>query len=137
MEIKYWILVVIIALAFIWSRLESIERKKNLSIYWSRICAGHKWKLRFPNASKEQIRQFLSVFVDAFMFEPKKRLVFSPEDRLMDIYGALYPPKWALGDSLEIETFADMLKKEYGFDIVPLWHEGLTLGDIFELASHG
>lgn len=111
------------------------KRHEALAIYWARTCTGRLWKRRFPAASKREIRVFLDLFVDAFMFRPKHRLSFSPDDQVMDIYRALYPPDWSLADALECETFVLKLKKIYGLDLVPLWRADMTLGDVFALAQ--
>jgi hypothetical protein len=104
--------------------------------YLARSCMGKQWRLRFPSASKQDIRKFLDIFtVDAFAFRAKHKLKFSPDDKVMDIYVALYPPKWTVADSLELETFAKRLQEEYGVDLVKRWNADLTLGDVFRLTT--
>lgn len=68
-----------------------LKRKKLLQKYWLRSCTGKDWKRRFPEVPKGDIRDFLEVFVDAFAFSSKKRLKFNPEDKVMDVYRAIYP----------------------------------------------
>ncbi len=65
--------------------LEIVCRKR-LQKYWVRSCTRPEWKKRFPDSSKEQIRAFLAVFVDEFGFSRRKRLKFSPNDKVMDVY---------------------------------------------------
>jgi len=110
-----------------------IERRR-LRPYWSRACTGGHWRGHFPRASKSEIRQFLDVFTGAFGFSRSRRLHFRPEDRVIDIYRILYPPKWTLADSMELESFAEDFRKTYGIDLVPLWREDITLADLFALA---
>jgi propanediol dehydratase small subunit len=97
---------------------------------YQRDCAGIRWRRRFPEVSAQDIREFLLLFVDAFGFPRKHQLRFRPEDRIMDLYRALNPPDWSL-DNMEIEFLSDNFKRRYHVDLIPLWHEGLTLGDIF------
>jgi hypothetical protein len=103
--------------------------------YWSRPCMGARWKRRFPNAHKTDIRKFLTLFVSAFAFMKRRRLKFEPDDRIMDIYHTLYPKNWPMGDQMECETFAENVKSEYGVDLVQVWRKDMTLGEVFELAQ--
>jgi len=50
------------------------ERRKRLGRYWSRSCTGSEWRKHFPDVPKEAIREFLSGFVDSFIFKKKQRL---------------------------------------------------------------
>ncbi len=101
--------------------------------YWSRVCTGAHWRRRFPHTSKADIREFLRTFVDAFGFSRSRRLRFTPDDRVMDVYRTLHPPKWTLADSMELESLALSFHKDYGIDLVPLWREDITLGELFAL----
>lgn len=60
--------------------------------YYMRTCQGKGWRLAFPASPKQDIREFLSVFVDAFAFSQKERLKLNPEDQILRIYRAIYPP---------------------------------------------
>ena len=91
---------------------------------------GKNWKKSFPNRANEEIRNFLVFFTDAFAFSHKSKLKFEPEDQLMEIYRELYPSKW-MPDALEFETLAEDLEKEYGILFKDIWHEELSLGEIF------
>jgi hypothetical protein len=115
------------------SILVESKRSKSLSKYWSRDCMGSQWMRRFPAATKEEIRAFLDLFVKAFLFARKRRLSFSPDDQVMDVYRASYPPEWTMSDAMELEIFSTRVRKVYGIDIVPLWHENITLGELFAL----
>ena len=115
-----------------------LKRKSLLNVYWIRSCTGKEWHRQFPGASKAAIRDFLQIFVDAFLFDPKDKLKFKPNDKIIDVYDAVYPEKcW--GDTLEFVYFVDDIKDKYGIDLDKLGKEGLTLGEIFEMtikASH-
>ena len=109
-------------------------------LYHHRGCAGRAWRESFPSASKEEIRQFLQVFITSFGFRQKHRLKFLPSDRVMDIYKALYPLK-CMPDGFEVEDFAMSLEEKYGFDLASIvtpesWPE-LTLGMIFQHIKRG
>lgn len=91
---------------------------------------GKNWKKSFPNTPKEEIRKFLILFTDAFAFSNKNKLKFEPDDKVLEIYRELYPSKW-MADSLEVETLAGELEKEYSINFNEIWYEELSLGEIF------
>jgi len=97
----------------------------------SRACQGRRWRQEFPDASKHEIREFLSLFVSAFAFRETERLKLGPYDTVMTVYRALYPSRW-LPDSLEVETLADDLRKKYGVELAAVWSEqDISLGALF------
>ena len=109
-----------------------IRARRRLRVYWDRRCTGILWRRRFPSASKEEIRAFLNIFVDGFAFPRKRRLCFSPDDRLMEIYRTLYPSVHT-PDALELETFTKLLEDRYSLDVEHLPKRDYTLGEIFSL----
>lgn len=111
-----------------------IARKSRLALapYWKRKCTGSSWKRHFPDSSKQSIRVFLDLFVLAFLF-PNRQLSFSPDDRVMDIYRALYPDR-SVPDGCELEMLVDLFQKRYGVDLASHWHEDVTLGDLYAQA---
>ncbi|MFH1717320.1 MAG: hypothetical protein ABIF19_08225 [Planctomycetota bacterium] len=70
--------------------------------------------------------------MDAFAFSSRRRLKFRPNDKVMDVYAALYPPG-SLCDSMELECFEMNLEKAYGEDLSGRFTSNTTLGDIFEM----
>jgi propanediol dehydratase small subunit len=101
---------------------------------YERGCAWRRWRRRFPDAKAEEIREFLKFFVDAFGFPKKRRLVFRPEDSVLELYRALYPPDWSIGDNFEFEDLADGLLSRYAVRLRDIWHDRITLGEIFQRA---
>lgn len=99
--------------------------------YNIRTCQGKGWRKAFPSSSKQDIREFLSIFVDAFAFSQKERLKLNPEDQILQIYRAIYPSMWT-PDALELETFAKGIEAKYGFSLESVWHEKVTLGELFQ-----
>lgn len=96
----------------------------------SRSCQGKGWKKAFPCAGKQEIREFLTVFVKAFAFSDQEKLKFSPDDQILHIYRALYPSKWQ-PDALELETLAAEIASRYGLKLESVWTTELTLGQLF------
>lgn len=95
---------------------------------------GRRWKSEFPEHPASAIRSFLDFFVDAFAFDRKDRLQFEPSDKLLEIYHELYPYKWQ-ADALEFETLAEDLNKKYGIEFEGIWHDDLTLGELYSALS--
>ena len=126
----WWIAVVVVVV--IASIPFEIKARRRLRVYWDRRCTGIQWRRRFPSASKHEIRAFLDAFVDGFAFPRKRRLCFSPDDKVIEIYRTLYPSLGGV-DALEMETFAKLLEDKYRLDVEHLPKREYTLGDLFAL----
>lgn len=126
MEISWLLALVFVGILIISGLLDSGVPKA----YRARSCAGKKWLRGFPHASKQSIRHFLSLFASAFAIKTKHVLQFEPDDELMSIYRARYPSKLT-PDALEFETLAMDLEKNHGMLLSNIWHEHLTLGELF------
>jgi hypothetical protein len=127
-----WVPIVLFAiLALAAGTLMQIQTWKALRPYWERACTGIRWRRRFPNSPKAEVREFLDLFIDAFAFGRRRRCCFLPEDRVMDVYHAIYPPGSAV-DGMELESFCKNLEKRYGVDFATSWREDITLGEIYE-----
>lgn len=96
----------------------------------SRSCQGRGWRRHFPQTPIEEIRNFLLFFVEAFAFSNNEKLKLNPDDKILEIYKALYPSKW-MPDALEFETLAKDLKQKYSVELEKIWRDDLTLGDLF------
>ncbi|MHC4594994.1 MAG: hypothetical protein ACYS19_08625 [Planctomycetota bacterium] len=124
---------IIVGLSTLFTIGVELKRRRLLQRFWSRPGTGRQWKRRFPDASKDSIRDFLQEFVDAFGFSSKKRLKFSPDDKIMDVYESLYPSSWC-DDSLEYVFLCNGLEQKYGFDLTEgLMDENITLGQLFDM----
>ena len=110
-----------------------LKRRKRLNAYWQRLSVtnARKWKKMFPDASAKEIRDFLDEFSDGFIFMRRYSLKFAPNDQVMEIYRAMYPPEELFSaDALELETFAANLEQKYGIKFIEIWNENLTLGEL-------
>lgn len=121
------IVAILVLLALAWSAL-SYGQIPNP--FRTRICHGRLWRRAFPWASKRQIREFLSVFAEAFAFGDTDKLKFRPDDQLLSIYKALHPSKW-MPDAAELQKLASELRKRYGVALDEIWDEHMTLGALF------
>jgi hypothetical protein len=120
-------LVLIAALAVLGTFLADRWRFRH---YWRRDCTGRGWKTRFPDSSAREIREFLTVFVEAFAMRKSRRLKFEPSDQVLAIYRTRYPSAGI--DMLELETLVKQVKKRLGVDLAQAWHPEITLGEVFE-----
>ncbi|MEI6516679.1 MAG: hypothetical protein WCO77_11945, partial [bacterium] len=129
-------MIIIILIGILIAVVDDFTRHRRLIRYWRRPCMGRDWRRSFPNATKDDIRNFLNTFVDAFMLRNKNRLKFNPSDKLMDVYCLMYPPS-SFCDALELETFALTIEEEYGVDLTESKDlEHITLGEIFEMTRN-
>jgi hypothetical protein len=110
--------------------LADMNTRRMMRRFVDRGCAGFRWRRRFPDASKSEIREFLDIFIEAFGFKQSWRLCFTPEDRVLDVYRALYPVR-GTPDGMEMESLVLDLQKRYHVDIVSSWREDITLADLF------
>jgi hypothetical protein len=115
--------------AGVWAEVQAMMA---LRPYWRRPCAGIRWRRRFPETPKREIREFLDMFIKAFGFQHRQRLCFRPEDRVMDVYHAIYPPGSAIVDGMKLESLCLSLRKRYGVDVAESWREDITLGELYE-----
>jgi propanediol dehydratase small subunit len=116
----------LIPLSILWLSFGTSLPKK----YQSRKCKGAQWRRAFPQAPKDEIREFLLLFTSAFAFRDSEKLKFSPNDLVWEIYRDLYPNRW-VADALELETFTDDLSAKHGIMLGEIWSEKLTLGELF------
>jgi hypothetical protein len=112
--------------AWIWFRTE-----REMKRYWGRPSTATLWASSFPDATPADIRSFLEIFVDAFAFGAKRAFCFGPEDRLSEIYDALYPCG-SRGAGGEMTCFYLMLQRRYGRSISADEFSGMSLGEIFD-----
>lgn len=128
---KFIGLLVIVAIALVLTLPFEILRRRALRRFWNRPCMGIRWRRQFPDAPKTEIREFLTLFVDAFGYKHKRRTCFSPDDLVRDVYQAEYPPGFALADGMELETLGMDLEERYGVDLHAVWRENITLGELY------
>jgi hypothetical protein len=98
--------------------------------FWDRSCTGLLWRKFFPKSNAAQIREFLNMFIDAFLFDRKRGIYFSPDDKIMQIYRGLYPDRLR-PDAMELEFLASRLRKRYGIDAANFWRDDITFGELF------
>ena len=108
----------------------SVAKRRRLKRYWARSCTGRAWLNEFPAAQSDAVRRFLYLFVDSFGFSRKRALQFVPGDRPLAVYRALYPLK-SMPDALEFEAFAKGVEATYGLNLIRIWREDITLGEVF------
>lgn len=84
-----------------------------------------------PDSANKDLRAFLTLFLVGFNLPTKYYLSFRPSDRIMDVYRTIHPPQWSAVDSMELESFADLLERRYDLSLASIWRDDLTLGEVF------
>lgn len=92
------------------------------------------WKEQFPNTSEVDIKKFLLIVVDDFLFSHKAIWLLSPEDTVKELYDFAIGPN-AIYDDLEIESFALSLDEAYDIKLEDILNVKLSLADIFSLTQ--
>lgn len=92
---------------------------------------GRVWRSSFPSASRKDIREFLSVFGAAFSFGDSDKLHLRPDDQVLGVLRAVRSGRW-IADAANIEPLARALRERYGLLLDDVWHDGLTLGGLFQ-----
>lgn len=124
----FLLLVVLPVLAYVmW---HEIWVRRNLRRFWQRPVTDGQWAREFPASEANEIREFLELFVDAFALSRKRLFCFAPDDRILDVYRALYPIK-GTGDVGETECLYHLVKRKYDVMPDPVWRTDLTLGELF------
>jgi hypothetical protein len=125
--------IIILAAGCLLAAGSEVLRRRRLSPWHARGCAGRAWKKRFPDADAPEIRRFLSVFADSFLLNKRHRLRFFPNDNIHDIYKAIYSAGGP--DAMECEILPMELERLYNRGIpVELINGLLTLGGLFSAA---
>ncbi len=69
---------------------------------------------------KQNIRDFLALFAEAFAFKDSMKLQFNPNDKILDVYRSLYPHK-RQPDALEVDTLATLIEETYRVNFSDVW----------------
>jgi propanediol dehydratase small subunit len=129
MELMSIAIVVIIVFVGSWAWLNRNGELSPLP-FRTRSCQGPGWRRAFPTAAKQDIREFLLIFIRAFAIREREKLKFNPSDRIFAVYRVRYPSKF-MPDALELETLVSFIKNRYGVKLEEIWSEELTLGELF------
>ena len=104
--------------------------------YRDRDSQESAWRKRFGDDKSVDIDAVLTLFCEAFAFNPDSRYIFGPDDQIMEIYRTLYPrwKLWLAADSMEVETLMMELDKQCGVK-AEVWRPDISLGDLVGLAG--
>ncbi len=130
-----WPIFFVLLLALLFAIVLEVAERIRLQKFLDRPCAGIRWHRRFPTVPQNEIREFLSIFTEAFAFDEKHRGKFAPDDQLLAIYRAQYVPQLSLDDFMEFESLTEALSTHYGIDLQSVWSEDLSLGDLFAITQ--
>jgi hypothetical protein len=130
----WWPLIVIVLGAVAFVVVLAIAEHARLLKLLDRPCAGIRWHRRFPSVPHDEIRKFLKLFTVAFAFDERHYSKFGPDDQPWAIYHARYIPHLTVDDHMEFESLIEAFAKTYGVDLWAVWHDEMTLGELFALA---
>lgn len=122
------LILVIILAALAWAAFHDWQLPNALRY---RPFQGRVWRSSFPSASRKDIRDFLSVFGSACAFGDCDRLHLRPDDQVLGVVRAGRPSRWQPEGS-HVEPLARALRERYGVLLDDIWHDGLTLGGLFQ-----
>lgn len=112
---------------WVWIKVARAMRR-----YWDRSPTSAQWSATFAGVDTETIRAFLELFVDAFAFSRKRAFCFAPDDRLCEIYDALYPCG-SRGAGGEMTALYGLLRARYKVSPAAQGFADLSLGDLFRI----
>jgi hypothetical protein len=102
--------------------------------YSQRISDEGIWRATYQS-DFDTVEKTLKVFCSAFLLPFDERFKLTPDDRIYDIYKALYPNKWT-PDTLEYEFLIKGMEKEFNFCFNDRELEGIeTLKHLIEKAK--
>ena len=122
------IILVIILAALAWAAFHDWQLPNALRY---RPFQGRVWRSSFPSASRKDIRDFLSVFGSACAFGDCDKLHLRPDDQVLGVVRAARPSRW-MPEAYDVEPLARALRERYGVLLDDIWHDGLTLGGLFQ-----
>jgi len=135
MNAGHWIVIVAVGGGAIWSIICEYHRRKYFRKISGRSDSRPDWALAVPNVPEQAVLDFLRFFADCFSISEKYVWKLRPTDTLSEVYQTLHPPKWSLNDNLEFEILQKWLRNKKQFDLRSVWHEQLTLSELFTRLS--
>lgn len=133
----YWAIGIVVAISVAHALIGAAIARRAYSQFTSRNSTVDEWRRAFPGVAESKWEEFLSAFVNAFVLDRADAQKFRPDDKLLAIYRAKYPPRWSFADCMEIENLSIEIERRYGLDIMPMFGESLTLGEIFRRIQEG
>ena len=122
------LILVIILAALAWA---ACHDRQFTNVLRYRPFQGRAWRSSFPSASRKDIRDFLSVFGSACAFGDCDKLHLRPDDQVLGVVRAAKPSR-RTPEVSDVEPLARALRERYGVLLDDIWHDGLTLGGLFQ-----
>lgn len=122
-----WFMACLLVVSFVWTGWNEFRAP----ILWNTPTrVDSSWFRYFPDASSEEIRYFLELVVEAFVFSQNYQSYLLPEQSIASIY-AHFHPIGNINDSLEIESLQLIIEREYGCELGSQWNNQFTLAELF------
>ncbi len=126
-----YLLIGLLAVGVGWGLFVEMQTHRALSPFWRRGDQTRRWLERFPATDAADSEAYHHLLADAFDFSVEQVNCLQPDDRLMEVYRAKYP-RGSLGDCLELERLGMALTERHGVDLLSIWQNDITLGEVFE-----
>ncbi len=124
MSVWLSILLILVCLWIVWSEIK-------LPAPWSYQVKVHPgWYCRFPDATSDEVRYFLELVIESFVFGSSYQLKLHPDQSLLSIYQTINPIG-KVDESLEMESLVMLMEREYGCELSATWDNNLTLAGLF------
>lgn len=122
-----WFMACLLVVSFVWTGWNEFRAP----ILWNTPTrVDSSWFRYFPDASSEEIRYFLELVVEAFVFSQNYQSYLLPEQSIASIYDHFHPIG-NINDSLEIESLQLIIEREYGCELSSQWNNQFTLAELF------
>lgn len=122
-----WFMALLLVASFIWTGWHEFRAP----VLWNTPTrVDSSWYRHFPDASSEEIRYFLELVVEAFVFSQNYQSYLLPEQSIASIYNHFHPIG-NIDDSLEIESLQLIIEREYGCELSSQWNNQITLAELF------
>lgn len=122
------LLLVLILAALAWLAFHDWQLPNSLRY---RPFQDRAWRSTFPSASRKDIREFLSLCGAAFACRDCDQVHLRPDDQVLGVVRAARPARW-MPEVSDVEPLARALRERYGLRLDEVWHDGLTLGGLFQ-----
>ena len=99
----------------------------------ARPCAGVRWRRAFPEASADEIREFLKLIQDAMFLPEHLTFKIRPDDTIRFLYDTEDGGASRMADHYEVECLVDEFEERYG--ICPELQADTTLAQILVQAQ--
>jgi hypothetical protein len=120
-----------VILLIAWTLIPGMKHWRYRRAIRERTLATAAWEAEFPNAMPT-VKQVLTIFCDAFLFNERHRFHFRPDDKVADVYKGTTGP---VADEMQVERLGMALRQSFGVKLADSFNVNTTLRDIVALVA--